>query len=123
MSPDLIPQPKKQVCAWLSRHAPSAAQYRSLTAYRIVQFPRRWKSAQDAWCQVLERCQCEPALAVVVMPEAMLCQFILMADRTQVIRPKMAYMDSNHWTGVWQRVYVYPKIGFQSWQPDVRKGK
>lgn len=120
MSPDVCNR-DKQICAWLSRHPPSAAQYRSLAAYRIVQFSRRWKSAQQAWDCVCERCGCEPALAVVVMPEDMLCQFILMAGRTQIIKPKMAYMDSEHWTGIWQRVYVYPKLGFRSWQPDYQR--
>jgi hypothetical protein len=118
--------PKKQVCAWLSRHPPSAAQYRSLAAYRIVQFARRWQSARQAWGVVCEVCGGEPALAVVVMPEDMLCQFILIAhsaSRTQIIKPKMAYFDQEHWSGKWQRVYVYPKLGFQSWEPEIRKGK
>lgn len=111
-------QAKKQVCAWLSRHPPSPAQRRSLETYRIVQFTNRWTSANQAWCRVLEVCEGEPALAVVVMPEEMLCQFIIRAGRTQIIRPKMAYCDTDHWTGIWQRVYVYPKIGFQSWEPE-----
>lgn len=118
MSPD---QTKKQ-CAWLSRHPPSPAQRRSLAAYKIVQLPERWKSADQAWCAVRERCHGEPALAVVVMPEAMLCEFILTAGKTRIIRPRMALLDPNHWTGRWQRVYVYPKLGFQSWEP-VSKGK
>lgn len=71
-----------------------------------------------------EVCGGEPALAVVVMPEDMLCQFILLAAQTQVIKPKMAYFDQEHWTGIWQKVYVYPKLGFRSWEPEIkRKGK
>lgn len=119
MSPD---QPKK-LCAWLSRHPPSAAQRHSLERYRIVQLPERWQSAEAAWECVQERCAGRPALAVVVMPEAMLCTFILLADGTKVIRPRMALLDHSHWTGRWQRVYVYPKLGYRSWEPEIRKGK
>lgn len=112
---------KKQLCAWLSRHPPSAAQRRSLADYRIVQFPQRWTSAQEAWKCVLDTCEMRPVLAVVVMPEPMLCAFIEMAGRTLVIHPKMAYSDNRHWTGKWQRVIVYPKLGFRSWSRN-RKG-
>jgi len=110
--------PKKQLCVWLSRHPPSPAQYRSLADYRIVQFPQRWTSAEEAWRYVANHTDTHPALAVVVMPSDMLTEFILMAGRTQVIHPKMAYFDQRHWTGKWQRVYVYPKLGFRSWEPE-----
>lgn len=109
---------KKQVCAWLSRHPPSAAQRRSLANYQIVQMPDRWTSAHQAWRRVIERCETHPMLIVVVMPEDMLCQFIDLAQGSQIVRPKMSYFDSDHWTGVWQRVYVYPKLGFQAWKPE-----
>lgn len=80
-------------------------------------FPQRWTSAQEAWKCVLDKCEERPAIAVVVMPSEMLCGFIEMAGRTQVIHPKMAYADKQHWTGKWQRVIVYPKLGFRSWEP------
>jgi len=108
---------EKPICAWLSRHAPTPAQRNSLANYRIIQLPNRWDSAETAWRTAKERCGGQPALAVVVMPEDMLCEFISLAKGTEIIRPKMGVLDHEHWSGVWQQVYVYPKTGYKPWEP------
>jgi hypothetical protein len=108
----------KPICAWMSRHAPSQAQRKSLTEYSIVQFPDRWKSAQEAWTTVKQQCGDSLGIVVAVMPEQMLCAFIEMAHPTPVIRPKMAFADTDHWTGKWQRVHIRPSLTYRNWSPE-----
>lgn len=113
----------KMRCAWLSRHAPSPAQRRSLSAYDIHQISPvgRFWSAGDAVALAHNRCGGQPDLYVVVMPLTMLKSFLTLVDtrQTQVIRAVMDF-DCNppRWTGRWEQLYRVQLVR-QEWTPPL----
>ena len=114
--------PKPKTCVWFSRHAPTPAQRRSLSAYEIVQVnpPGRAYSAVDAWTLITNRAR-TPDLIVAVLPLGMLRQLVERANvyAVPVIQASMKALprDRWEWDGTWNRVLAVRKE-VQEWTPD-----
>ncbi len=85
----------KLKAAWLSRHAPTPAQRACLSQYTIVQVnpPGRFWSPVDALMSSQRLCGGKPDLYVVVMPLAMLRNFVPLAGNVPVIQARMHKLD------------------------------
>lgn len=93
--------------AWLSRHDPTPAQRKNLSAYHIhvIHPPNRFWAAEDAWALAQTRCRGIPDLIFCVMPIGMLREFLrLVGGRAVVIRAVHDYScDPPRWIG-WERI-------------------
>lgn len=111
---------QRLVCAWLSWHEPTAAQRKSLAAYRIVQInpTGRYWSPGDAWALAQTRCGGVPDLVVAVMPTGMLKAFLRLVDRrVPVVRAVMDFSaDPPIWTGQWEQI-VRVSVVTTDWTP------
>ena len=111
------------LCAWVSRHKPTAAQTASLGDYCIVQIDtahHNFRNHHEVWNVIRQMCG-KPAVIMAVLPVPMLVALVHFVKPIPVIRAQMAdgHDDARAcWTGSWRQV-LDAQLIYGEWSPEV----